>query len=263
MSRRRAFTLIELLVVISIIALLLAILMPGLTRAKEQARSIACRSNLFNYAVGARLYSDDNNYKFPRSFTWLYKNENLARGCTWHDATKNLDQHPELAGPLWPYLKGQDIHLCPTFNTVARRMSCGICKGVTIPVEPQYGYTMNSYLNGDAWESVPPPYQAKVKGLQGESQVVQPTLVFYFSEENTWKIDGLSGAGINDNNLRSTPNCRTDCFATFHRPPGGDLNLGYANAVFVDGHVEVVSAYPPGNTYQLSWPCGKPAPTWY
>jgi prepilin-type N-terminal cleavage/methylation domain-containing protein/prepilin-type processing-associated H-X9-DG protein len=262
MGRRRGFTLIELLVVISIIAVLLAILMPGLTRAKEQARSIACRSNLRQYAVAGRMFSDDHDYEFPYSFTWLFNEDKMS--CNWHDASKSLDLHPENAGVLWPYLKGLDIHLCPTFNTVARARGCQVCKNSStpIPMDPQYGSTMNSYLNGDAWKYIPTDQQAKIKNIEKESQVKQPTLVFYFSEENTWAIQGLSRAGINDNNLRALPNNTTDCFATFHRPRGGDLNQGYANAVFVDGHVESVSAYPPGNTFELSWPAGKPAPTW-
>jgi prepilin-type processing-associated H-X9-DG protein len=86
--------------------------------------------------------------------------------------------------------------------------------------------------------------------------------VFWFSEENPFPIPGLNGAGTNDNNLRSTPPCNTDSFATYHMPPGGDLEKGYANAVFVDSHVERVSAYPAGNTFILSWPCGPPIPDW-
>ena len=53
-----------------------------------------------------------------------------------------------------------------------------------------------------------------------------------------------------------------DRFATYHNPPGGDLERGCANAVFVDSHVEDVSAYPAGNTFVLSWPCGPPIPKW-
>ena len=257
---RMGFTLIELLVVIAIIALLLAILMPALQRVKKQARTIVCRSNLNQYGLAARLYIDDNDGSLPYSFDWLYKDG--GRRCRWHDASKNLDLHPELGGVLWPYLKDKDVHLCPEFNAVAKQMGCYYCDGSTIPIEPQYSYSMNSYLNGDAWRSVPPQYQPKLGRVRKESQVKHPQKVFFFSEENTWVIRGLSNAALNDNNLRSTPDCTTDCFATYHNARGSDINKGFANAVFVDSHVEQVSAYPPGNTFVLSWPYGAPIPEW-
>ena len=141
-------------------------------------------------------------------------------------------------------------------------MGCHLCSGTTIPIDPQYSYCMNSYLNGDAWSDVPAIYHTTIKNIKQESQVKNPDRVFFFSEENTWRIPGLSGAGINDNNLRSTPPCNTDCFATFHSAPGGDLDKGTANAVFVDAHVDIVSAYPAGNTFILSWPSGSPIPDW-
>ena len=256
--KKPAFTLVELLVVIAIIALLMAILMPALQRAKKQARGIICRNNLRQYGFAARLYIDDNDGVMPYSFTWLYKDG--GRNCRWHDASKNLNQNPGLAGVLWPYLKDKDIHLCPEFNVVAKMMGCYSCSGTTIPIEPQYSYCMNSYLNGDALD------------LKHELKVKNPSRVFFFSEENTWGVADISRVGVNDNNLRATPRGVTDCFATYHNTPGGDLNKGEANAVFVDSHVEAVSAYlpgntlpatgEPGNTFILSWPLGSPIPYW-
>ena len=63
---RKAFTLIELLVVIAIIALLMAILMPALNRAKEQSRAVTCRSNLRQIGIAAQMYADAWNNKIPR-----------------------------------------------------------------------------------------------------------------------------------------------------------------------------------------------------
>ena len=259
MQRKKGFTLIELLVVIAIISVLMAILMPALQRVKKQARAIICRNNLKQYGLASKMYLGDWDGNFPYSFTWLYKDG--GTGCRWHDASKNLNQNPELGGGMWPYLKNQDIHLCPDFDLVAR--SIGTHKNESIPLDPQYGYTMNSYLNGDAWGAVPQQYRTTtIERIQQESEVKNPSRVFFFSEENSWSIPGLSGAGINDNNLRSTPPCNTDCFATFHDTSAGDMNSGYANAVFIDDHVERVSAYPAGNTFKLSWPGGTPIPEW-
>jgi prepilin-type N-terminal cleavage/methylation domain-containing protein len=122
MDRYRAFTLIELLVVIAILAILMAILMPALKRAREQGQRAACLSNLKQLALAWIMYADENDDKLVsceagHSFTqfgraWVEQTwaNDWASGGQWpaSEQIKGIQ-----AGALWPYVKEEKLYQCP------------------------------------------------------------------------------------------------------------------------------------------------------
>jgi prepilin-type N-terminal cleavage/methylation domain-containing protein/prepilin-type processing-associated H-X9-DG protein len=83
MHRTKAFTLIELLVVISIIALLISLMLPALSNAREAGRNVKCLANLRQIAMAFPMYNSENKGYFPV-------------GSGWTAAT-----HPDHSSPTW------------------------------------------------------------------------------------------------------------------------------------------------------------------
>jgi prepilin-type processing-associated H-X9-DG protein len=182
------------------------------------------------------------------------------QGCRWH-----YDKDPP-DGTLWPDLRNIKVHICPTFRSIA--MSDRQCNNKgdgddpphdpTLPFNPTYSYSMNRWLG----LYCPPLYtaseaeQARLLSFEPSlrlSQVKRTVQCFAFSEENMWTIDHRPGDGAkwysttpigkNDLWLYANKNARNSAvanFATYHNVSGGKRNEGYANAVFVDGHVSTV-----------------------
>ncbi|MHC4728901.1 MAG: type II secretion system protein [Planctomycetota bacterium] len=106
MKKKRGFTLVELLVVISIIALLMAVLMPALASVKRQARAAACLSNLRQWGVVFTLYLGDNNGYFNKG--------DVSTGGTGEDPTEGEVAYGYWLGAYLPYYKDPVLLCCPS-----------------------------------------------------------------------------------------------------------------------------------------------------
>jgi prepilin-type N-terminal cleavage/methylation domain-containing protein/prepilin-type processing-associated H-X9-DG protein len=121
-SKSTAFTLIELLIVIAILSLLVSILLPSLSRAKQLARRTICGSNIRHLALTNTLYAASNQDFYVIAAQDIFNDLGDGRGgrFRWHGVRDGANQTFDPAkGPLAPYI-GSDgkMKACPTFESM-------------------------------------------------------------------------------------------------------------------------------------------------
>jgi prepilin-type N-terminal cleavage/methylation domain-containing protein len=143
MYKRRGFTLVELLVVIAIIALLMAILMPALNRARELGRRAVCLGNLKQLSLAWVMYSDenggdlvdglaghDNGASPPVILGWV---GSIAPTPT---MTKRTQEYNIKQGKLWDYSKNPKVFRCPA-GQVGHQLNYAIVDSMNGVQRPQ------------------------------------------------------------------------------------------------------------------------------
>jgi prepilin-type N-terminal cleavage/methylation domain-containing protein/prepilin-type processing-associated H-X9-DG protein len=230
--RNGGFTLIELLVVIAIIAILAALLLPALSKAKMRAQSIQCLVKLKQLQLAWIMYCDDFNGRMPQNIANDCNNNAFTEGKDGLDSkylpggiyaawvlgdvsaapTNNFNLKQ---GQLWPYVTSLDVYKCPGDNTSDRNRN----------------YSMNCWMNGiNSFDGKgnPQPWPTACFWFQKVTDIVgklEQTTAFVFIDENP--------DSINDAYFVENPNQTTtwiDLPAHYHISGG---NLSY-----VDGHAE-------------------------
>ncbi|MHC4521011.1 MAG: type II secretion system protein [Planctomycetota bacterium] len=219
--KARAFTLIELLVVIAIIAVLMAILMPSLKRAREQARSLHCRSNVRTLTLGWLMYKDENDSKLVRGNTpgpggtpaWVIVPQNPGSAPV-EEKKEYIKQ-----GLMWPYVKEIEVYRCPS----DRRKNV-----------PYHQYAYRTYSLAGGMNAVNPQGGWEILPCLKYTDIKRPATKYAFLAE-------CDTRGYNMNSWVMYPRSRqwVDPFAIWHRD--NTSTLGYA-----DGHAEIQRWYGKG-----------------
>jgi prepilin-type N-terminal cleavage/methylation domain-containing protein/prepilin-type processing-associated H-X9-DG protein len=208
---RQGFTLIELLVVIAIIAILAAMLLPALSKAKVKAQVISCLSNTKQLQLCWLMFADDNGQLLPNNpdnggtTGWILGNMKNAADA--RDAARIA------TGVLFPYNKSVPIYRCPG------DIRTSLASGLNFRIR---SYSMNCYMNGQnvglTREGLP---GYRVNRKLTDIKMPLPSLAFVFVEEHENTIDdGHFGFSPGGNNWYNLP-------AVWHRG---------ANFAFADGH---------------------------
>jgi prepilin-type N-terminal cleavage/methylation domain-containing protein/prepilin-type processing-associated H-X9-DG protein len=215
----KGFSLIELLVVVAVMGLLMSLLLPALRRARQQAQSVCCLSNLRQMTIAATNYAHANRHHYPLAYYTTKVNE-IRYYYAWDFTTyKDWSASPAVEvvepGLLWQGDTNEQIQQCPSFRA-----------GHNWLADPYTGYNYNtSYIGIN--ETVFPVDSAKITEVQSPAKTALLG-------------DGQFSGGANKFMRAPFSNPRDASFSDPGRAAGtqGYRHAEKTNVAFCDGHAE-------------------------
>jgi len=250
-SKRQAFTLIELLVVIAIIAILAAMLLPALSRAKAKAQGVYCMNNGKQLMLGIQMYAEDFNSLFPpnpddaNSFfghNWVPGNSGgQGNGVTWRP--EYLGEEARCA--ILNYIgKNTALFKCPADKRTGRPnggqfSSQTVAAPRTYSMNGAVGSACASWKNGGGHGGRPPSEETRAPHLTGTPndstyrKYNKVSTIGAPGPSSLWVLLDESEILLNDGafGFRMTSSTWVDAPGNYHG--------GACGVTFADGHSEI------------------------